>query len=91
MNTSKLLFIVLSLGLLIACTKNTDTVSPTNSNPDWATESHSNDADPNYTLVFPQDKVNSLEVTMTKETWQEIRTDMISVKGGDFGAGGTQI
>ena len=91
MNTSKLLFIVLSLGLLIACTKNTDTVSPTNSNPDWTTESHSKDADPNYTLVFPQDKVNSFEITLTKETWQEIRTDMISVKGGDFGAGGTQV
>lgn len=91
MNTSKLLTVALSLGLLIACTKNADTVSPTNSNPDWTTESHSNDADPNYTMVFPQDKVNSLEISMTKETWQEIRTDMISVKGGDFGAGGTQV
>ncbi len=91
MNISKLLSVAFSLWLLIACTKSNDTVSPTNSNPDWTTESHSTDADPNYTMVFPQDKVNSLEITMTKETWQEIRTDMISVKGGDFGAGGTQV
>lgn len=90
MNTSKFLFTAFSLWMFIACSKNTDTVTPSNTNPDWTTESHSNDADPNYTVVFPQDKVNSLEITMTKETWQEIRTNMVSVKGGDFGAGGTQ-
>ena len=90
MNKSRLLFTSLGLWLFIACSKNTDTVTPSNSNPDWTTESHSNEADPNYTMVFPQDKVNSLEITMTKETWQAIRTDMISVKGADFGVGGTQ-
>ena len=90
MNKSRLLFTALGLWLFIACSKNTDTVTPSNSNPDWTTESHSNEADPNYTMVFPQDKVNSLEITMTKETWQAIRTDMISVKGADFGVGGTQ-
>lgn len=90
MNKSRLLFTALGLWLFIACSKSTDTVTPSNSNPDWTTESHSNEADPNYTMVFPQDKVNSLEITMTKETWQAIRTDMISVKGADFGVGGTQ-
>ncbi|WP_394991114.1 CotH kinase family protein [Emticicia sp.] len=90
MKKSRLLFTAMGLWLFIACSKNTDTVTPSNSNPDWTTESHSNEADPNYTMVFPQDKVNSLEITMTKETWQAIRTDMISVKGGDFGVGGTQ-
>lgn len=90
MKPIKILLAATGLWLLVACVKNAETITPSNSNPDWSTESHSNDADPNYTVVFPQDKVNSLEISMTKETWQEIRTDMISVKGSDFGVGGTQ-
>lgn len=90
MKPIKILLTATSLWLLVACVKNAETITPSNSNPDWSTESHSNDADPNYTVVFPQDKVNSLEISMTKETWQAIRTDMISVKGSDFGVGGTQ-
>ncbi len=90
MKPIKILLAATGLWLLVACVKNAETITPSNSNPDWSTESHSNDADPNYMVVFPQDKVNSLEISMTKETWQEIRTDMISVKGSDFGVGGTQ-
>lgn len=90
MKPIKILLTATILWLLAACVKNAETITPSNTNPDWSTESHSNDADPNYTMVFPQDKVNSLEISMTKETWQEIRTDMISVKGSDFGVGGTQ-
>lgn len=90
MKPIKILFTAMSLWLLAACVKNAETITPSNSNPDWTTESHSNDADPNYMVVFPQDKVNSLEISMTKEIWQEIRTNMISVKGSDFGVGGTQ-
>ncbi len=90
MKPIKILLTATILWLLAACVKNAETITPSNTNPDWSTESHSNDADPNYTVVFPQDKVNTLEISMTKETWQEIRTDMISVKGSDFGVGGTQ-
>jgi len=90
MKPIKILLTATSLWLLAACVKNAETITPSNSNPDWSTESHSNDAEPNYTVVFPQDKVNSLEISMTKETWQEVRTDMISVKGSDFGVGGNQ-
>lgn len=90
MKPIKILLAATGLWLLVACVKNAETITPSNTNPDWSTDSHSNDANPNYTVVFPQDKVNSLEISMTKETWQEIRTDMISVKGSDFGVGGTQ-
>lgn len=90
MKPIKILFTAIGLWLMVACVKNAESITPSNSNPDWSTESHSNDADPNYTVVFPQDKVNNLEITMTKETWQEVRTDMISVKGSDFGVGGNQ-
>lgn len=48
--------------------------------------------EPNYEIVFPQDKVNTLEITLSKAAWDSIRTDMISKAGSDFGAnpGGNQ-
>ena len=36
----------------------------------WTEESHGNDADPNYDTVFPQDKVNTVTITIAPEEWQ---------------------
>lgn len=58
-------------------------------NPDWTEASHSKEGLPDYTVVFPQDKVNTLEITMTAAEWQSIMTDMTAKFGGSFGAGGT--
>ena len=33
----------------------------------WSEASHSNDSDPNYDLVFPQDKVNQITITIDPE------------------------
>ncbi len=67
--------------------KNTDLV-PQNANSDWTTESHSNDVAPNYDIVFPQNQVNTLEITMTAADWTAIKADMQSKSGTAFGAGG---
>jgi spore coat protein H len=45
----------------------------------------SSDAAPNYEMVFPQDKVNELEITLTAESWATIKADMITKAGYDFG------
>lgn len=55
---------------------------------DWTDETHGNKVAPNYDVVFPQDKINSIEITLTAENWSAIRTDMISKAGNDFGMGG---
>jgi spore coat protein H len=55
-------------------------------NPDWAEASHSNNVAPDYTTVFPQDKVNTLEITMTAQEWKTIQTDMAAKFGNAFGA-----
>ena len=55
-------------------------------NPDWTEASHGNDVSPDHTTVFPQDKVNTLEITMTAQEWQTIQTDMAAKFGGSFGA-----
>ncbi|MDF7818808.1 CotH kinase family protein [Runella sp. MFBS21] len=74
--------------ITMACKDKTlDSVS-SESNPDWTTESHSNGVDPNYAVVFPQDKVNSLEITLTAADWTAIKADMQTKSGSAFGAGG---
>ncbi len=43
---------------------------------------------PNYKAVFPQNKVNLLEISMTKSQWDSIRLDMKEKFNNDFGKGG---
>jgi spore coat protein H len=57
-------------------------------NPDWTENSHGN-VKPDYAVTFPQDAVNKIEITMTLLQWKEIRTNMTSLYGADFG--GKQI
>lgn len=52
---------------------------------DWTTASHSNDVDPDYSIVFPQDKVNTIKITMTSANWSAIQTNMKSLFGYGFG------
>lgn len=55
---------------------------------DWSEATHSNDVDPNYDVVFPQDAVNTLEITMTANDWSNIQSNMKSLFGFAFGSGG---
>jgi hypothetical protein len=57
---------------------------------DWSEASHGNGADPNYLVVFPQDKVNTLEIAMTAADWQSILANMQALYGYGFGSGGNQ-
>lgn len=58
-----------------AAIKDTNTVSETEvelepnsaTRPeDWSEESHSNEAEPNYEVVFPEDKVNQITTTVVQ-------------------------
>lgn len=83
-----LIFLLL---LLTSCAKkNSETVDPETAatNPDWTNVSHSNKVDPNYATVFAQDKVNTIEITLGKSTWEDIKTDMKAKNNGTFGVGG---
>lgn len=55
--------------------------------PDWTDATHGNKVDPNYEMVFPQNQVNTLEITIGKENWTTIQTNMQSLVGFGFGAG----
>jgi spore coat protein H len=43
---------------------------------------------PSYTIVFPQNKVNSIEINISKVQWDSIKADMKNKYGNDFGQGG---
>lgn len=58
--------------------------------PDWTDATHGNDTDPNYTEVFPQDQVNRIDINLTSANWSAIQTNMQSLFGFAFGAGGGQ-
>lgn len=54
-------------------------------NPDWTYLSHGK-ANPDYAVVFPQSSVNRIDLSMTATQWNNIRSNMKSLYGGDFGS-----
>lgn len=57
-------------------------------NEEWTTFSHSDSTPPQFGIVFPTDSVPRLEITLTPARWAEVRSNMVSLFGVDFGAGG---
>lgn len=51
----------------------------------WDEYSHGKDTDPDYSVVFPDDAVNSMTITISPETWQAMLDDMTTLYG-EFGA-----
>lgn len=92
MKPASLITLCAAVWVFMACSKTVDpangsgNTSATDANPDWTTASHGKDADPDYTVVFPQTQVNTLEITITADDWMAIRTDMKKITGSDFGA-----
>ncbi len=85
---SKLIGVLILVGLSACRPDPIDNVG--GSNPDWTEASHGNVA-PNYSMVFPQDQVNELEITIGADQWSAIRNNMKSLFGYDFGAGGMGV
>jgi spore coat protein H len=64
----------------------------------WTEVTHSNNVDPNYEIVFSQDKVNQIKITLTPEDWNAMQANMTELlgpsgtgqRGGKSGAPGTR-
>ena len=56
----------------------------------WTEESHGKDAQPNYSVVFPQDKVSRMDITIAAEDWQIMWDDMTDNYGEFGGSSGGQ-
>ncbi len=57
--------------------------------PDWTTETHTKDVDPNFDEVFEDNAVKRLDIVITEERWQSMLDDMTATYGA-FGVGGQQ-
>jgi spore coat protein H len=44
--------------------------------PDWSEASHSNDADPDYDIVLPQNDVNRIDIVIDPDQWEAMQDDM---------------
>ncbi len=51
----------------------------------WGMETHSKEAEPNYEVVFPQDSVNRIKITITADNWKVMMDDMTEMMG-EFGS-----
>lgn len=54
----------------------------------WSDETHSKSADPNYEVVFPEDEVNTMTITIAPDDWQAMLDDMTSTYGEPGSGGG---
>ena len=79
----KLLPFILVFLLINSCRKEYSA----NYNPDWSLSSHG-EAVQDYSVVFPQNSVNMIEISMTSSQWNSIRNNMKSLFGKDFGVSG---
>ena len=57
-----------------------------NPNPDWTDASHGNSPH-DYSVVFPQESVNELEIHLGAENWTSVQANMKALYGSTFGAG----
>ncbi len=55
----------------------------------WDEVSHGNEVAPNYEIVFPQDSVNRIDITVTEEAWAALQEEM-EEQFGPFGEGDRQ-
>jgi hypothetical protein len=55
--------------------------------PDWTTDTHTKDVDPNFDEVFEDNTVKRLDIVITEERWKSMLDDM-TILYGEFGATG---
>jgi spore coat protein H len=53
----------------------------------WSEETHGDGTEPNYDVVFPDDKVNQITITIAPEDWEAMQANMVDLFG-EAGSGG---
>jgi len=56
--------------------------------PDWSAATHSNDVDPDYTVVFNQNKVLRFDIEISSENWSAMQSDLATNLGSNTGGPG---
>lgn len=77
---------VLVLLLLMGCSAGGITPQAAESVALGENVSHSEDSQPDYEIVFPQEKVNRIDITLSAEAWADLQAEMTD-QFGTFGEG----
>ena len=72
------LFLFLSI-IFSACATDESEIITTIDTPDWTEETHGKSAVPDYSTVFPQDKVQRIDITISSDDWDAIQSDLASM------------
>jgi spore coat protein H len=92
---SNTIILAITILLFSACNKDGETVTVEDivfddsdfTTTDWTTETHSNDADPDFEEVFEDNTVKRLDLVISDKRWDIMLDDMTNLYG-TFGAGG---
>lgn len=57
--------------------------------PDWTEKTHGKSASPDYSVVFPSDKVQRLDIVITPENWKILNENLAQMVGSANGGSGT--
>jgi len=84
---SKIIGAVILIGLAYSCRKEVEIFAGSGLE-DWTTETHSNNVNPNYDVIFEENKVHKIEIVFTAEEWAAMQADLADVTGGSGGGPG---
>jgi spore coat protein CotH len=85
------------LSILFSCNNDKDTIVEPEidlgetqdlETPDWTEATHSNDVDPDYDMVFPNDEVLRIDITITAANWSAMQADLDANLQSSGGQGG---
>src|SRR5690349_5671896 len=68
--------------IMLGCKSESDPKSNQLEIPDWTDQTHGKLDDPAYDIVFPQQSVNRIDITVDAEDWQTMQADLTSKYGG---------
>ena len=86
--------LILSVGILMSACYKEQIITPGSGLADWTITTHSSNAPVDYEVVFPQNKVNRLDITIDADDWAVMQDDIedlygsVSTGGGGPGGGG---
>lgn len=89
MRKLNILLYVFLIGLIASCQKiiEVETVSGEGLD-DWTVETHTKYGTIDYATVFPQDKMNRIDIVLTSSEYEDMQDDLESVIGGTSTGGG---
>lgn len=84
-------FLLALMLILGSCRKDdllTSTDTDTSENPDWSAATHGIVTDPDYEVVFPDNEVLRIDITISSDNWEAMQDDLKDLLGSNWGGGG---